>query len=182
MCNVDTILGTKVRILRQRQGKTLEKIALACGLSKGYLSQVERGRALPSLLALEGISSALGVTKHYFLSPGRGTIARANHRTYFDFSDSGGLFSRLTNLDGDSLMEAILVRLAPGRKCSEITSHASEQLIHVLSGEVTLTLECGDFLLSEGDCVQYKSKVPHGWENISAGEATILWIGTPRLL
>ncbi|MBR8094647.1 helix-turn-helix transcriptional regulator [Burkholderia cenocepacia] len=182
MRKFDTVLGTKIRILRQRQNKTLEETALASGLSKGYLSQVERGRASPSLSALAGISSALGVAMGYFLSPEQGSVTRADHRTYFGLDDSGSLFARLTNIDGDNQMEAILVGMPPGQKRSEIATRASEQLIHVLSGEITLTLECRDFLLSKGDCAQYKSKVPHAWENSSQGEATILWIGTPKLL
>ncbi|WP_175221031.1 MULTISPECIES: helix-turn-helix domain-containing protein [Burkholderia] len=61
-------LGSKIRNLRKRLDKTLEDVATASGLSKGYMSQVERGYASPSLSSLTRIATALGVAVDYFLT------------------------------------------------------------------------------------------------------------------
>jgi transcriptional regulator with XRE-family HTH domain len=45
--------------MRQRLKRTLEEIAMAAGISKPFLSQVERGLASPSLTSLAGIADAL---------------------------------------------------------------------------------------------------------------------------
>ena len=45
-------LGRKIRDLRLRPGLTVQQLAEATGLSKGFVSQVENGRTSPSLATL----------------------------------------------------------------------------------------------------------------------------------
>ena len=40
-------LGSKIRDLRLRRGLTVQKLATASGLSKGFISQVENERTSP---------------------------------------------------------------------------------------------------------------------------------------
>jgi transcriptional regulator with XRE-family HTH domain len=64
---VAAITGRRIRTLRQRLRLTLDETAAQAGISKPYLSQVERGHATPSLRALIGIARALGVSLQYFV-------------------------------------------------------------------------------------------------------------------
>lgn len=52
-------LGQKIRDLRLRRGLTVQKLAEASGLSKGFVSQVENGRTSPSLATLYDIARSL---------------------------------------------------------------------------------------------------------------------------
>ncbi len=52
-----TGLGDKVRALRKEQGLSLEELGKALELSFTYLSEIERGERVPSLQALQKISS-----------------------------------------------------------------------------------------------------------------------------
>jgi transcriptional regulator with XRE-family HTH domain len=52
-----TGLGDKVRALRKEQGLSLEELGQALDLSFTYLSEIERGERVPSLQALQKISS-----------------------------------------------------------------------------------------------------------------------------
>lgn len=54
-------LGKKISELRRRGGLTSEKLAYESGVSKGYLSDVENGRRLPSLKFLEKLAKSLEV-------------------------------------------------------------------------------------------------------------------------
>src|SRR5262245_29668181 len=55
-------VGRRIRVLRRERGLTLEKLAYESGLdSKGYLSDIEHGRALPSLTPLQVIADRLEV-------------------------------------------------------------------------------------------------------------------------
>lgn len=53
-------LGSVLRALRKRQSWTLEMLRDKTDISLGYISQIERGRASPSLDKLKRITSALG--------------------------------------------------------------------------------------------------------------------------
>ncbi|WP_322012531.1 XRE family transcriptional regulator [Paraburkholderia sp. J12] len=177
-------VGSKIRGLRQRQGRTLDDIATAAQLSKPFLSQVERDLASPSITSLVSIAKALGVPVSYFVDTPTeaGCVCRGQDLKFFGFADSTDLYARLTNPSGGRQLEAILVRMPPGDdRPSEVTTHAGEEFLHVLSGEVTLTLEGKSFVLGVGDSAHYESTVPHAWTNTSGQETVLVWVGTPRL-
>ncbi len=54
-------LGKNIRRLRLAKGLTIEDLALANELSRGYVSELENGKKLPSLDMLEKIAVALKV-------------------------------------------------------------------------------------------------------------------------
>lgn len=58
-------LGRFIRRMRSRRGMTQTTLAsaTATGISRTYLSRVENGRVLPSIIALIGIAGALGIDK-----------------------------------------------------------------------------------------------------------------------
>ena len=63
-------------------------------------------------------------------------------------------------MDGRKL-DAILVRMPAGQLSSEMTTHAGEEFVYVLRGQVALTLEDCTFTLNEGDTAHYESTMPH---------------------
>jgi len=176
-------VGSKIRALRQRLKRTLDDTATAAGISKPFLSQVERGLASPSITSLAGIAHALGVTVQYFVdTPSEErSVSRGDQLKFFGFADSANLFARLTNVTGGRQLEAILVTMPVGQKRSEVTTHAGEEFMYVIDGEVSLTLEGKTFVLRAGDSAHYESTVPHSWANTARVESVVVWVGTPRL-
>lgn len=61
-------LGRSIRRLRRHLDLTLEEVATSVGISRSFLSQIERTRAAPSLTTLEAIARALKVTPEYFFA------------------------------------------------------------------------------------------------------------------
>ena len=176
-------IGSKIRALRQRLKRTLDEVATSAGISKPFLSQVERGLATPSITSLVGIARALGVTVQYFVdTPSEDKcVRRAGELKYFGFDGTANLFGRLTNLSVGSKLEVILVKMPVGQNPSEVTTHAGEEFLYVMSGQISLTLEGTTFVLQAGDTAHYESTVPHAWCNTAREEAVVVWVGTPRL-
>src|SRR6201747_172605 len=176
-------IGNKIRSLRQRLKRTLDEVATTAGTSKPFLSQVERGHATPSITSLVGIARALGVTVQYFVdTPTEDrSVRRGSELNYFGFDGTANRFGRLTNLSVGGQLEAILVRMPVGQNPSEVTTHAGEEFLYVMSGQISLTLEGTTFLLHAGDTAHYESTLPHAWCNTAREEAVIVWVGTPRL-
>jgi transcriptional regulator with XRE-family HTH domain len=52
-------LGARIRELREAAGFTQERLAWDCELDKGYLSQVEAGKRMPSLPVLFDLAKQL---------------------------------------------------------------------------------------------------------------------------
>ena len=57
-----TLFGERVRVLRQSRGLSQEALALAAGLDRTYIGGVERGERNISLLNIQKIAQALGVS------------------------------------------------------------------------------------------------------------------------
>lgn len=54
-------LGAQIRGLRLKADVTQETLAWACGLNKGFMSQIESGKRIPSVLVLVGLARELRV-------------------------------------------------------------------------------------------------------------------------
>ena len=54
-------LGAAVRALRQEHGLTLEALADVAGMNTTYLSDIERGRANPTISKLHSLAAAFDV-------------------------------------------------------------------------------------------------------------------------
>ena len=53
--------GMRFKSLRLATGMSQEAFADKCGFARSYMSRIERGRANPSLDAIEALADALGV-------------------------------------------------------------------------------------------------------------------------
>jgi transcriptional regulator with XRE-family HTH domain len=71
-------LGPRVRALRQERGWTIDQLADAAGVSKGYLSGVENSRTQPSGPILLRLAKALGASVDYLLT-GEGAAETVVH-------------------------------------------------------------------------------------------------------
>ena len=78
-------IGKKLKELRLQNDLTLGDLASRSELTKGFLSQVERGLTTPSIATLEDILEALGSNLSDFLDG--------------DFSETLGLIQLFTGVD-----------------------------------------------------------------------------------
>lgn len=54
-------LGKRLTVVRKKKGMTAEKLAYENGISKGYLSDIESGKKVPTVKMLARLAAALGV-------------------------------------------------------------------------------------------------------------------------
>ena len=60
--NILTQLGMRIRYLRKQKGLSQLDLSLEANVNKNYISDLERGCRNPSILVMEKISDALGVS------------------------------------------------------------------------------------------------------------------------
>lgn len=101
----DPQLGDRIQELRKQKGLTLTELARQASISKGYLSQIERGEAgRPSAQVLYGIASVLGTSVASLLGM---PIGDADAEVMI--SESLGDFAKAANLSEDEV--AMLARV-----------------------------------------------------------------------
>ena len=59
---VQAAFGRRVRTLRKREGLSQEQLAFRCGLDRTYVGGVERGERNISIVNIEKIARALGLS------------------------------------------------------------------------------------------------------------------------
>ncbi len=55
-------LGRRVQTLRKKKGWTQTEMAVCLGLSRGHISDIERGRREPGIITLQVIAEGLDTT------------------------------------------------------------------------------------------------------------------------
>jgi transcriptional regulator with XRE-family HTH domain len=65
--DVVQLLGVNVRHHRKLKGMTQEQLAVAAGMERSYVSDLERGTRNPSVLALGRLADALEIEPHTLL-------------------------------------------------------------------------------------------------------------------
>lgn len=175
-------LGVLIRARRRKLDLTLQELSKAAGISVGYLSQVERDNATPSLGTLAQIARGLGVPLDYFISTPRAedALTRAEERRRFSIHGSSIVYERLaTEFPGNVLSSFILS--VPPRYASETVSHEGEEIIYILEGSITQVLDGKEMVMRAGDSLHFRGNVPHAWANPNAEPARMLWTGTLAL-
>ncbi|MGV8854701.1 MAG: helix-turn-helix domain-containing protein [Devosia sp.] len=175
-------VGALIRARRLQQHLTLEALGRSAEVSVGYLSQVERDHATPSLGTLAQIARALGVGIDYFVSAPttKSALTRAGERSRFSLDGSSIIYERLgTDFPGNTLSSFVMT-VPPGYR-SETVAHEGEEILYVLEGSITQRLDGDEMIMNAGDSLHFRGNRPHSWSNHTEIPARLLWTGTLAL-
>ncbi|OIQ35309.1 MAG: Cro/Cl family transcriptional regulator [Roseobacter sp. MedPE-SWchi] len=179
------IIGQRMRELRKAKGLTLKQLAATTDLSIGYLSQLERQDADPSIRALNVIGKALGVGINWFFpdpdaeqNPEIGYVVRADRRRALRFAS--GIKDELLSPSLAGQLEMVLTTFEPGASSGEeLYAHRGEEAGFIVEGQLEVTIKEQVFLLAVGDTIQFASDQPHRYRNPGPGLTRLLWAVTP---
>ncbi len=179
------LLGERLRELRKRRKMTLAQLAEGAGLSIGYLSQIERDLAEPSINALVAIAQHLGVTVQWFFAGGdqpvpeaeQGYVIRRANRLQVAYQ--GGAVDELLTPKMSMALEMIRSHLPPGTEVRDAYSHDGDEVGLVLSGQLELWVGARQFRLEAGDSFSFASREPHRYRNPGPGDTEVIWAISP---
>jgi transcriptional regulator with XRE-family HTH domain len=175
---ISVALGPRIRRRRQAMGLTLQELSNACGVSVGYLSQVERDNAVPTLGTLAEIAAALEVQIDHFIATPRqvDSVTRAGTRPRFAVAGHSVVYEQIgADFPGHELTSFLLN--VPPHYSSETVQHFGEEIVFVLEGEILQVVDGQSFLLEVGDSMHYLGQQPHSYSNPSDAPARVLWTG-----
>ncbi|VVN48270.1 HTH-type transcriptional regulator PuuR [Pseudomonas fluorescens] len=177
-------LGTRIRGLRKRRGMTLAALADMSELTAGYISQLERNLAYPSIPALFNIARSLGVTIQWFFASEASTapedsgyVVRKHSRMSVHYED--GIVDQLLTPQPNRQLEILHSRFPPGTYSQQSYSHEGEEAGYLLSGSFELWVGERHFQLNEGDSFSFSSQEPHRYGNPGEVDAVVIWVITP---
>ena len=173
------LVGSLIRARRRQMHMTLQDLCEQAGISVGYLSQVERDQATPSLGTLAHIARALKVGVDYFIATPdiENSLTRAGARDVFSVRGSPLSYERLCTDFAGNVLSSFIVTIPPGY-VSETTSHEGEEIMYVLDGSLTVLVDGDDKILLAGDSFHLRGNNPHAWSNTGDKDVRLLWTGT----
>ena len=187
MSNQNTIVGFKIKGIRESKNLTVEDIAERSGLSVEQIVSIETDQNLPSLGPLIKIARALGVRLGTFLDDNDllgPAVCRAEEREAarsISFSNDASdarkhmEYHPLAQQKTGRHMEPFIVDINPNDNSDfQLSSHEGEEFIYVMEGEVEIDYGKEKYLLRKGDSIFYDSIVKHHVHGAEGKAAKIL--------
>jgi transcriptional regulator with XRE-family HTH domain len=175
-------LGSAIRERRLSKLLTLVDLADKAGLSQPFLSQVENGRARPSLISLHRIADALDTTPQAFfggpsdldLTP---SFVRAKDVQVVPIDGTVSRSACHVLLGGDAPFHMLEFDGLP-EEFLEYFQHDGFEAAYVIRGRVEIDIAGDITLMHTGDTISYAANLPHRLRAVGKKPVRVLLIET----
>lgn len=177
----EAAIGMRLRALRKQRGLTLEQVANKACLTRGFLSQLERGETSASVGSLYRISEALDIQVASLFESSGAELSRQTSRKP-SFFGGEGVTDFVVTPSSERRVQLCETHIAPqGTPDRNLYSHqGSVSIAYVLSGELEVRFADDRMILGQGDGLTFSPTQPHSWRNPSPDdEAIVIWVMLP---
>lgn len=158
-------LGETLRSMRRERGLSTRQLATLAEISQPTLSNIENGRARPSVATLYGLAEALAISPGMLIDDADAAEPAPHAATPAGESELRMLHA------GD--FEAYLVRVPAGATESHGFQHSGEDMLFVVEGEGALLLGGSRLSLRPADLVWFGGDVPHRLTAAARGDLVV---------
>ena len=176
-------LPYRLRTLRRQHQYSLAVLALKTGLTRSYLSKLERGASSPSLATTMKLAQAYGLSMAQLTGSGPEalnemvSVVRAHERQPLVRHGSalGYSYQAISGGKRVKAMQPFVVHPPNDYPAREtVHPHAGEEFMLVLKGTVELVVGERCFRLDNGDSVYFDASLPHRMRSVGAVQAEVL--------
>jgi transcriptional regulator with XRE-family HTH domain len=178
-------IGEQLRARRHERGLSLRELADRLGVSPSLISQIERGRANPSVATLYQIVAELDVSLDELLFNDRraepaptaaAPVLRGKERKRIRLA-SGVIWERLTTVSEPGVEFLYVMYEVGGASSPEdaYQRHSGHEWGYVLSGTLQVTVGFRQYLLEPGDSLSLESSTPHRLANVGDTPVHAIW-------
>ena len=178
------LVGGRLREARQGLGKTQDDVARDAGLTKSFVSAVERGETSPSIGSLYRLCEVLGISVAALFDTAPGPESNVVRRAEVRGVSFGGegVENLVLSPRAERRAQVIETHVSPGGSPGpEPWSHTGDLIIAtILEGRLEFRFDDHTTVLEAGDTISYSPADPHSWGNPSDDTpAVALFFGMP---
>ncbi len=178
-----TRIGAQLKAARLAARMSMAEVAEQAGLTKGFVSKLERDIANVSVASLIRLCDALGVSVGSLFQAPKGAVVRRDARPPINF---GGrkMSEYLLTPSGEKRVQAILSDIEPGGGSGKEPHSlpADVEFVLILAGQLQVTVAGEQITLEQGDAFTFPANLEHTFQAPPrAGRAQVLWIVSPAL-
>ena len=173
-------IGARIRGARKTQGLTLEQVARTAGLTKGFLSRLERDETSPSVATLVQLCQVLSLEIGSLFAEPEAVKISLDDAPHINLGGHG-VDERLISPRNESRVQIIRSRMQPAANGGEAfyTISCEVEMLHVLAGAITLRFVDREIPLEAGDSLTYPGREPHNWDADPDRGADVVWTIVP---
>jgi transcriptional regulator with XRE-family HTH domain len=176
-------IGAQLKAARLARRKTLAEVALESGLTKGFLSKLERDQATASVASLMRLCETLAISVGSLFHASTGEVVRSGDYPPINF---GGvdMAEYLLTPNGERRVQAILSEIAPGGGSGDelYSLPADVEFVYVIEGRLQVTLRTTKIVLETGDVFTFPPRNEHCFRSAAdVGATRVLWVFAPAL-
>ena len=186
-------IGPRLRQAREQKAMSVRGLARYVGVSPSLVSQIERGRVMPSVGTIYAIANELGLVVDDLFT---GATTRSNGRERIETAADvqnpvlkigqrqrlrladGVMWERLTPTP-DKDVEFLVVSYNVGAEsCAKdaLIRHGGKEYAYMLRGRLGIKIGFEEFELGPGDSVAFDAQMPHRLWTIGPEPAEALWV------
>lgn len=168
--------GEQIRKARRRFGYTLKDLARMTNLSIGYLSNIERNVASPTIDILEIICNALrlDIADVVWGGDARPLVVRHDSRVCI-YSEKDGILENCAPVQSSIKCTCHTMDPAFKGEINAMSWDDSDVLCYVLSGTMEITVDGEKFRLEKDDTVRIPRRTMHSFRQIGPEVCKSLW-------
>lgn len=177
MENIYKHIATTLKNLRQEKGWSLDKAALATGVSKAMLGQIEREESSPTITTLWKIATGFETSFSSLIEEIDPTSSDAMHRTgqvqTIHPDDKKIRVLSLFPFEPQLNFELFIIELLPG--CEHLSPPHKQGVIEhvvVVQGNIEVLVDGKWQKLSPGEGIRFNASQTHGYRNLMPEPAT----------
>lgn len=174
-------IGAKVAKARAERGWSLARLAKRAGLSTAAIHKIEKSGMTPTIASLMKVAAALGKSVSYFVEEVEATrpvtVIRGDERSRLYTSKQGLELQNISGRYGPFWVAGADAYVEPRADSGpEPMSHPGEELVLVLDGRMTFTIDGDPYELGAGDAIHFRTVRPHSWANPDELPARAIWL------
>lgn len=177
--DVNRYIGNRIRDLRNQNGLTQQELADRTELTKGFISQLERGQVSASVVTLFDLIECLGTTPADFFRQEEEQVVYSEKEYFEKVDDEGNSIQWVVPTAQKNRMEPLLVVLQPHSGLEEDKPHDGEEFGFLISGRLELTLGEKVCQVRAGESFYYRAAMNHRITNPGNRPAKFVWISSP---
>lgn len=160
-------LGKRIRQYRIEKGLSLQELADKGGITKGYLSKIEKAKKAPPVSTLINLAKGLNISFAEIFGEAEENspiclVKKNDRRTIArDGSVFGYAYETLAHRFHDKHMEPYILTLPLHPKENVLFQHKGEEMMFVIEGTMKFFHGEKEFIVEEGDCIYFDGSIPH---------------------
>lgn len=161
-------LAERLSVFRKLNGLSLEQVATRAGITKSYLSKLERGLSSPTIATLLKLAQALGRNTEQLIGETEDNddivLVKAQDRVPFTRSKEreGYIYEAIAaSRTKKAMAPFIMTPPTLVNEKTDLASHAGEEFIFLVSGVMEVIFEGRVIRLETGDSLYFNAAIPH---------------------